>query len=155
MLVVALTLVVGLFGRIVAGTWGGGAIMVVALGAGVVTGGAGGGVGALAVSVLLVVLAKRGLADPTGDRPIHRLAYRVVRRHGTRFIGADLRGADFSGTRVAHADMREALTDGVVFGTEAETTSHRQPLTDDGPTGSAEKTARPEQVDQADRSGSS
>ena len=111
-LLVAAAIVAGLLGRVVAGTMGGAAIMIVALGAGVITGETGGGLGALLVSVMIVIAAKRGLADPDADRPIHRLAYRIARLRGTRFAGADMRGAALPASGLRNCDVTGALMDG-------------------------------------------
>ena len=111
-LLVAAAIVAGLLGRVVAGTMGGAAIMIVALGAGVITGEAGGGLGALLVSVMIVIAAKRGLADPSADRPIHRVAYRIAHRRGTRFTGADLPGAVLPESGLRNCDVTGALMDG-------------------------------------------
>ncbi len=63
-LIVVAAVVAGLLGRVVAGTFGGASILLVALGASLVTGGFGGGLGAMAASILIVIAAKRGLAQP-------------------------------------------------------------------------------------------
>jgi hypothetical protein len=110
-LLVTAAIVAGLLGRVVAGTMGGAAIMIVALGAGVITGETGGGLGALLVSVMIVIAAKRGLADPDADRPIHRLAYRIARLRGTRFTAADLRGAALPESGLRNCDVTGALMD--------------------------------------------
>jgi uncharacterized protein YjbI with pentapeptide repeats len=114
--VIAAALVAGLLGRVVAGTWGTVATLTVAVAAGILTGGAGGGLGATAVSVVIAIIAKRGLADLSTDRPIHRFALRIVRLRGTRFIGADLRGADLTGVRLNHCDLEDAQTEGMIVG---------------------------------------
>ncbi len=110
-LLVVAAVVAGLLGRVVAGTFGGAAILLVALGASLVTGGFGGGLGAMVASVMLVFAAKRGLASPDADRPIHRLAYRIARHRGTRFAGADLRGATLPEKGLRNCDMTGALVD--------------------------------------------
>ena len=86
-LLVVAAVVAGLLGRVVAGTFGGASILLVALGASLVTGGFGGGLGAMVASILIVIAAKRGLAQPRRTiGPIHRLAYRIARlpRHTVR-----------------------------------------------------------------------
>ena len=110
-LIVVAAVVAGLLGRVVAGTYGGASILLVALGASLVTGGFGGGLGAMAASILIVVAAKRGLTHPTDDRPIHRLAYRIARLRGTRFAGADLRGATLPEGGLRNCDVTGALMD--------------------------------------------
>jgi len=110
-LVVVAAVVAGLLGRVVAGTFGGAAILIVALGAGLIAGGFGGGLGAIVASVLIVIAAKRGLAHPSEDRPIHRLAYRIARLHGTSFANADLRGARLPEGGLHNCDMAGALMD--------------------------------------------
>ena len=87
------------------------AAVIVALGAGVITGEAGGALGALLVSVMIVIAAKRGLADPDADRPIHKLAYRIALLRGTRFTGADLRGAALPESGLRNCDVTGALMD--------------------------------------------
>ena len=110
-LLVVAAVVAGLLGRVVAGTFGGASILLVALGASLVTGGFGGGLGAMVASILIVIAAKRGLADPKADRPIHRLAYRIARNRGTRFANADLRGATLPEGGLRNCDMTGALLD--------------------------------------------
>ena len=108
-LLVVAAVVAGLLGRVVAGTFGGASILLVALGASLVTGGFGGGLGAMVASILIVIAAKRGLANPDADRPIHRLAYRIARHRGTRFAGADLRGATLPERRPAQLRRDRSL----------------------------------------------
>jgi uncharacterized protein YjbI with pentapeptide repeats len=51
----------------------------------------------------------RALAADKRDRPIRRLAHRIVARRGTIFAEADLTGADFTGTLLTQSDMSHAV----------------------------------------------
>jgi uncharacterized protein YjbI with pentapeptide repeats len=56
----------------------------------------------------LVVISKRAVRGDPRDRTLRRLAHRLVRRWGTRFVEADLTGADFTGTDASRCDVRGA-----------------------------------------------
>ncbi|MFW2336175.1 pentapeptide repeat-containing protein [Ilumatobacter sp.] len=106
--------VAGILGRLVGGIFGQSAIAVVAIAGGIAAGRVNGGIAAIVVSVLLVSIAKRALANDQRDRVLRRLAHRIITNRGTRFGGADLRRADFTGTALSQCDMSEAdLTDAV------------------------------------------
>jgi hypothetical protein len=111
----AVLFVVGMVGRMIGGSYGAAALMVVALIGGVSSGQAGGGIAAVLVAMTMVIFAKRALRDEKQDRPIQQLTHRIVTARGTRFTGADLRGATFAGTRIAHTDATEALCEGVIL----------------------------------------
>jgi len=61
----------------------------------------GGAIGAVLVSLAMAALAKQALRDDARDRPVECLAHRLVRRWGTRFVGADLSGANLRGDHAA------------------------------------------------------
>jgi uncharacterized protein YjbI with pentapeptide repeats len=67
------------------------------------------------VSVLLVLVSKRALKLDGRDRPLHQLAHRIVTSRGTRFTGADLSAADFTGTVVTQAEFSHAMLDGATW----------------------------------------
>jgi hypothetical protein len=95
-------------------------ILLVAVTAGLVAGRAGGGIGVIVVSVVIVMLSKRALRGDQRDRLIVRAAQRVIRLRSTSFARANLSGADFSGANIAHCDTTGALVEGVTWGNEDE-----------------------------------
>ena len=106
--------VAGILGRLVGGIFGSSAIALVAIVGGVAAGQVNGGLAAIFVSVLLVSIAKRALEMDQRDRPLGRLAHRIITHRGTRFAGADLRRADFTGAALSLCDTSDAvLTDSV------------------------------------------
>jgi len=107
--------VAGILGRIVGGTFGAWAIALVAVLGGLAAGRVNGGMAAIVVSVLLVAVAKRALKADKRDDVVRRLANRLVRRRGTRFAGADLTKANFTGTLLAQADMSGATLAGATW----------------------------------------
>jgi hypothetical protein len=107
--------VAGVLGRIVGGTFGSWAIAGVAVVGAVSAGRVEGGAAAIVVSALLILISKRALALDERDRLLRRLAHRIVTRRGTRFTGADLTGADFTATLIAHSDLSQATLDGVIW----------------------------------------
>jgi hypothetical protein len=107
--------VAGVLGRVVGGAFGGWAIAIVAVLGGLVAGRAEGGLAAIVVSVLLVLVSKRALKLDERDRPLRQLAHRIVTGRGTRFTGADISGADFTGTLVAQSDVSHATLDGATW----------------------------------------
>lgn len=111
----AVLFLVGMVGRMIGGSYGAAALVVVALIGGVSSGRAGGGIAAVLVAMTMVIFAKRALRDEKQDRPIQQLTHRIVTARGTRFTGADIRGATFAGTRIAHTDATEALREGVIL----------------------------------------
>jgi hypothetical protein len=117
-LVFAAAVMAGIIGRVLGGVWGGVGVMVVAVSAGLIAGGAGGSIGVVVASLTIVMLAKRALKGDQRDRPVVLLAQRIIRLRATNFAQADLSGADFSGTNIAHCDTTGALIEGVTWGVE-------------------------------------
>jgi uncharacterized protein YjbI with pentapeptide repeats len=111
----ALAALAGVLGRVVGGTFGAWAIGAVAALGGLAAGRAEGGLAAIVVSVLLVYISKRALKLDERDRPIRRLAHRIVTHRGTRFTGADVTQATFTGTHLAQADMSGAVLAGATW----------------------------------------
>lgn len=107
------SMVAGGLARVVGGALSPTAIIVVALTGGLAAGEAGGGVAGIMVSLLLVSLAKRTLKLDPRDRLAADLVARVVAPSSTRFTGADLSGADFTGTTIVHCDTAGANLSGV------------------------------------------
>jgi hypothetical protein len=99
----------GILGRIVGGTFGAWAIVLVAAIGGLAAGRANGGIAAIVVGMLLVLISKRALANDARDRPMRYLAHRIATHRGTRFMDADLTRADFTGTKLSHSDMSSAV----------------------------------------------
>ncbi len=112
-LVLALAVVAGIVGRVVGGALGAWGIAVVAILSGLAAGRAQGGLAALVISVSMVLISKRALRGDDRDHSVRKLAHRIVDRWGTRFVRADLTGADFSGTDATHCDVADATLDGV------------------------------------------
>jgi len=104
--------VAGAVGRIVGGTFGSWALILVAAIGGIAAGRAQGGIAALLVMMLLVFVSRRALKLDTRDVHIRRLAHQIVSRRGTRFTGADISNADFKGTLVAQSDLSHAMLAG-------------------------------------------
>jgi hypothetical protein len=119
-LIVAAAFMAGIIGRVLGGVRGGVGVMVVAVSAGLIAGGAGGSIGVVVASLIIVMLAKRALKGDQRDRPVVLLAQRIIRLRATNFARADLSGADFSGTNIAHCDTTGALVEGVTWGVEDE-----------------------------------
>lgn len=115
LLLFGLASLAGVLGRIVGGTFGAWAIGFVAVLGGIAAGRAHGGLAAIAVSLLLVFVSKRAIKLDERDRPLRELAQRIVTRRGTRFSGADVSGADFTGTLLAQADVSHATLDGATW----------------------------------------
>lgn len=105
----------GVLGRLVGGTFGVWAIALVAVIGGVAAGRANGGVSAMVVSVILVLISKRALKGDARDGPMRYLAHRIVTRRGTRFAHADLTRADFTGANLMHSDLYSATTTGTIW----------------------------------------
>lgn len=115
LLLSALAAVAGVLGRIVGGTFGAWSIGIVAVLGGLAAGRAHGGIAAIIVSMLLVYLSRRALKLDKRDRALRKLAHRIVTRRGTRFTGADISGANFTGTLVAQVDASHATLDGATW----------------------------------------
>jgi hypothetical protein len=109
------SMVAGALARVVGGTFGPVGIVAVGLVGGFAAGQSGGGVAALAVGVLLVTLAHRAVQFDPRDRLMNDLVRRLVSRHSTRFVDADLTGADVSGTRIAYCDTTGTNLTGIVL----------------------------------------
>jgi uncharacterized protein YjbI with pentapeptide repeats len=107
----------GILGRMVGGTFGAWAIGIIAAVGGLAAGRAHGGIAAVAVSVLLVVISKRALSGDIRDGPMRYIGHRIASHRGTKFTGADLTGADFTGTRLVHSDMSSAIVEGATWET--------------------------------------
>lgn len=107
--------VAGILGRLVGGIFGSSAIALVAIAGGVAAGHVNGGLAAIVVSVLLVSVARRALTMDRRDLIVRRLAHRIITHRGTRFTGADLRRADFTGTELSQCDTSEAVLTGSVW----------------------------------------
>jgi hypothetical protein len=115
LLLLAPAAVAGVLSRMVGGMFGGWAIVTVAALGGLATGRAHGGLAALVVTVMLVLVSKRALKSDKRDRPLLRLVHRILTRHGTRFTGADLSGANFTGTVFTQTDVSHAMLDGATW----------------------------------------
>jgi hypothetical protein len=100
----------GILGRMVGGTFGAWAIALVAVVGGIAAGRAHGGLSAIAVSMILVLISKRALKGDTRDGPMRHLGHRVATRRGTRFMHADLTRANFTGANPIHSDLYSANT---------------------------------------------
>jgi hypothetical protein len=111
-------LVAGILGRLVGGTFGGWAISLVAIMGGVAAGQAQGGISALLVSFLLVILSRRALKGDERDGPMRYAGHRIVSHRGTRFEDADLSRANFSGTNPIHSDMSGATITDTIWNPE-------------------------------------
>lgn len=109
----------GVLGRIVGGEFGAWALVLVAATGGLAAGQSQGGIAAIVVMVILVIVSKRALKADERDRNLRELAHRIVARFGTRFVGADVSGADFRGANVGHANMSDAEVAGTVWDNEA------------------------------------
>jgi hypothetical protein len=116
MLLFGLALVAGILGRIVGGAFGAWAIALISIVGGLVAGSVEGGFTAVLVPALLVVISKRTLKGDGRDRLLRDLSHRIVTRHGTRFTGADISGATFTGTNLVAPDMTGTIDDGTVWG---------------------------------------
>jgi hypothetical protein len=100
-------LMVGLFGR-----WSlAGMTVLGAFGSGQVEGGLAGIV--LAVSV--THFSNRAVRGDVRDTGLVALAYRLVRRSGTRFVDADLTDTDFRGVDTTRCDMAGAKLEGALW----------------------------------------
>ncbi len=107
--------VAGMLGRVVAGSFRAWAIALVALLGGLAAGRVGGAILAIPVSLFMVYISKRALAGDGRDRVLRQIAHRIVSHRGTRFIGADLSRADFSGTLLTHSNVSEATLGGAIW----------------------------------------
>ena len=107
--------VAGVLGRVVGGVYGTSAIAIVSVAGGLAAGRFHGGLAAVVVTVVLMLVAKRALAADDRDLLSRRLAHRIMTRYGTHFTGADLTRANFGGTALAQADLSEAVLEEAVW----------------------------------------
>jgi hypothetical protein len=98
-------LMVGLFGR-----WGLWAITVLSA---IATGDIEGGLAAIALTLSVNYLARRAVRGDARDAELKTLAYHLVHRWGTRFVDADLTGADLRGVDTDECEFTGATLDGV------------------------------------------
>lgn len=103
-----LAILAGILGRLVGGVFGAWSVALVAVSGGLASGQAEGGVAGVVVAVSLAIISKRALRGDQRDRTLRQVAHLLVRRWGTRFVDADLSGADFSGTDASQSDIRGA-----------------------------------------------
>lgn len=114
-LVLALAVLSGIVARAVGGALGAWGIAIVAVVGGLAAGQANGGLATLVISVSMVLISKRALRGDERDLSVRKLAYRIVDRWGTRFVRADLTGADFTGADAGRCNVDDAILDGVVW----------------------------------------
>lgn len=108
---VVVVAVVGALARTAAGTLGPAAFFTVAI-AGAIAGKlTGGGIVAIAIATAAMIAGRRALLGSCGFSPLERTATRLLVIRGTRFAGADLRGAHFDGARLVACDFRRARLD--------------------------------------------
>jgi hypothetical protein len=107
--------IAGILGRMVGGTFGVWAIALVALVGGIAAGRAHGGLSAIAVSMILVLISKRALNGDVRDGPMRFLGHRIATHRGTRFMHADLTRANFTGTNPIHSDLYSAVTTDTIW----------------------------------------
>ena len=124
LLLFSMATLAGVLGRIVGGAFGAWSIGIVAVLGGLAAGRAHGGLAAVVVSLILVLVSKRALKLDERDRPLWQLAARIVTRRGTRFSGADVSGADFTGTQLAHSPVSHATLDGAIWENGKGPTTH-------------------------------
>lgn len=117
----------GILGRMVGGTFGIWAIGVIAALGGLAAGRAHGGIAAIVVSVVLVVISKRALSGDVRDGPMRYVGHRIASHRGTKFTGADLTRANFTGALLVHSDMSSATVEGTAWdtGQQPYTPTHR------------------------------
>ena len=107
--------IAGILGRMVGATFGAWAIALVAVIGGLAAGRANGGITALVVSVILVLISKRAIKGDTRDGPMRHLGHRIATHRGTRFMHADLTRANFTGTNPIHSDLYSATTTDTIW----------------------------------------
>jgi hypothetical protein len=104
---VIIHLTVGLFGR-----WSLAGMMLLAAPA---LGQVEGGVAAIVLMVTVTHFSKRAVRGDIRDLRLLNLAYRLVRRSGTRFVDADLADTDFRGVDMTKCDMTGAMVEGALW----------------------------------------
>ena len=107
--------IAGIIGRVVGGVFGTWAIAIVSVVGGLAAGRAQGGLAAVVVTIVLMLIAKRALALDDRDLLGRKLAQRILSRYGTHFTGADVTRANFTGTVLNQADFSNAVLDGAVW----------------------------------------
>jgi hypothetical protein len=105
----------GILGRMVGGSFGVWAIAIIAALGGLAAGRAHGGISAIIVSVLLVVISKRALKGDARDGPMRHVGHRVASHRGTDFSGANLTRANFTGTMNSHTEMSNAVVEEAIW----------------------------------------
>ena len=114
-LFLVLAVAAGIFGRVVGGVFGSWSIAVVAVLGGLASGRFEGGIAGMVVAVSLVLISKRAVHGDPRDRTLRIVAHRLVRRWGTKFVDADLTGADFTGADPSRGDLRGATVTDVTW----------------------------------------
>lgn len=112
---VVLAMLAGMMGRVIGGVFGMWSVVLVAVLGGLATGQSEGGVAGVVVAVSLAVISKRAVRGDQRDRTLRRFGHILIRRWGTKFIDADLTGADFTGTDASRCDARGATLDNVTW----------------------------------------
>lgn len=112
---VVLAVTAGVLGRVIGGVFGAWSIALVAVLGGLASGRADGGGAGILVALSLVVISKRALRGDPRDRTLRWIVHRVVGRWGTRFVDADLAGADFTGADTGQCGVAGAKLDGVTW----------------------------------------
>ena len=107
--------VAGILGRVVGGVFGSWAIAIVSVTGGLAAGRVNGGLAAVVVTIVLMLVAKRALKADDRDLLSRRFAHRIMTRHGTKFTGADLTRANFADSALTQADLSEAVLDGALW----------------------------------------
>jgi hypothetical protein len=105
----------GILGRMVGGSFGVWAIGIIAALGGLAAGRAHGGISAIIVSMLLVVISKRALKGDARDGPMRQIGHRVASHRGTDFSGANLTRANFTGTMIIHSEMSTAVVEDAIW----------------------------------------
>jgi len=112
---VILAISAGLLGRVVGGVFGVWSVVLVAALGGLAIGQAEGGIAGIVVAMSSAFISKRAVHGDERDRTLVHLAHRLIRRHGTQFVDADLTGADFTGTNAMRCDTRGATVTDVTW----------------------------------------
>jgi len=118
LMVLFVSILSGILSRLIGGVFGSWSIALVAVLGGLATGRAHGGAAGIVVALSLVLISKRAVRGDQRDRTLRRLAHRLMARWGTRFVDADLSGADFSGTDASLCGVKGATLDGVTWDPE-------------------------------------
>jgi hypothetical protein len=105
-----LAVAAGIFGRVIGGVFGSWSIALVAVLGGLASGRFEGGIAGIVVAVSLVFISKRAVRGDQRDRTLRMFAHRLIRRWGTKFVDADLTGADFTGADASRCEERRLPT---------------------------------------------